>query len=244
MQVVSAYDGARYRIRWRDATVDHTAPTGSTAAGIAEALSLLMAAYGSVSYTDGATSFTWTSNIPGRPVTLIPEVLDAVDVAQTVRLTTGPAATGGTWSATFDWGAGNETAAGLAHTITDAALKTAIEALATPQPGDITVVKVSAYQWDVTIGGTLIGTNATVSVDTSALTGGNTITIDTIRPGGAAGTTDPLFLMRSMSATSAYTIKVRPTANDPYQETATLYWYDSMATVLAALEALDYINRG
>jgi hypothetical protein len=87
-------------------------------------------------------------------------------VPQVIEVTLPATTTGGTWDLTFDFGSGAETAEDLSATITPAALVTAIEALATPEAGDVSVTLVSSSprKYRITLGGSLAtGVNATVS---------------------------------------------------------------------------------
>jgi hypothetical protein len=94
-------------------------------------------------------------------------------------------ATGGTFTATFE----GATTAAVAWDASAATFKTALEALATIQPGDITVTKAGDV-FTVTFVGKFAGENVTVmTTNAGSLTGGaGTAVVATGTAGGAAAT--------------------------------------------------------
>jgi hypothetical protein len=106
--------------------------------------------------------------------------------AQLATITGGP--TGGTVTLTLN----GETTAGIAYNATAAAVQTALEALPSIAPGDVTVTGSAGGPWTITFGGNYAGQNvATMTASGAGLTGGTSpaIAITTPTPGGGTATT-------------------------------------------------------
>lgn len=111
----------------------------------------------------------------------------ATSEVQTVALTVNQGQTlGGTFTLTFD----GETTGAIAYDANAAAVKAALEATASLNPGDITVVAgQAANSWVITFGGRFAGTDvAALTGSASSLTGtGAAVGITTGTAGGAVG---------------------------------------------------------
>lgn len=177
--------GVSYRADADDSRAD-------IAAALVELLEALTDVEIDVEHTSGESTFVITGPVgepleisirtsPGSWVRRIQA--GVLPTAKVLRITLPATTTGGTWAATFDFGAGDETASGLDDQISQAALKTAIEALTTPGAGDIDValVATSPRTYDVTCGGSLAGIDVTATADGSGLTGNATIHIETVQ---------------------------------------------------------------
>lgn len=199
---VELWDGAV------DRRVSYRAEETDTAAEICEALAELLAEHGNVEYTEGETSLVFESDLTGRPtdvaVTAAGSIVEelqagALPVPQIVDLALESTASGGSWTAEFDWGAGGESTAALPWNATATAVAAAVTALPTPQPGDVSVAKLDAYTWRVTLGGSLAGTQATVTLDTSSLTF-TRARLERVQAGGETGPASDLYLFRLPAA--------------------------------------------
>lgn len=100
--------------------------------------------------------------------------------AKQIKVTLPEGATGGTWSLTFNFGAGAETAT-LNADGDIGAMETAIEALASVASGEATVsmLSESPFSYLISIGGSQLGKNWTVSADGAGLVGTAKVEIET-----------------------------------------------------------------
>lgn len=188
IEVREVVEGAIYAPFDDIAKVRYRATAEDTTASIALELADLLRTLSdwTVLHTEGQSVITLTGKTSGIPTGRTPAKngvpssrvkriqAGRLPVSQIVEFTIPETTTGGTWSATFDFGNGNETASGLSATITPEGLKSAIEGLTTPESGDITVVLSETEperKYQVTIGGSLAGTNYTVSASGAGLTG-------------------------------------------------------------------------
>lgn len=105
-------------------------------------------------------------------VSTVQDSAAAVNEIETVTLDSGP--TGGTFTLTFN----GETTAGIAYDASAATVQAALEALATPVPGDFSVSGADGGPWSVTFTGAYAGTDVTEMTGSGAsLTGGGSQTL-------------------------------------------------------------------
>lgn len=116
--------------------------------------------------------------IDSSPGSYISNVTPGVEsTPKQIRVSVPVGASGGTWTLTFDFGDGDETTADLGPTALPASIVTAIEALATPLPGEVTVYlenpgnSLTSRSYLITIGGTLAGLDWTVTAEGAELEG-------------------------------------------------------------------------
>lgn len=128
---------------------------------------------------------------------------------QSVTLTGVP--TGGTFTLTFD----GETTAAIAYNAAASAVQTALEALSSINPGDVTVTGDAGGPWTVTFGGQYLGVNVpTMTKDETSLTGGTSpdVAVAVVTAGGSTASdgrqTLAGFLFCTVKAPSVNTIDV------------------------------------
>jgi hypothetical protein len=128
---------------------------------------------------------------------------------QTVTITGAPG--GGTFTLTY----GGQTTAGIAYNAPASAVQSALVALTSLEPGDVTVTGVAGGPYSVTFGGNLAGEDvAALTASGAGLTGGTSpgVTIGTATGGGAVASdgTETLagFLWSAVSCPSVNTTDV------------------------------------
>jgi hypothetical protein len=110
----------------------------------------------------------------GVAVSVSQEATAAINEQQSVSL--APTATG-TFRLTWDPGGGPETTAPISVNATAAQVRTALEGLATPVPGDFTVTGPDGGAWIVTFIGTYAGTNVNAMTGAVVAAGAGTFTL-------------------------------------------------------------------
>lgn len=118
----------------------------------------------------GAARILWAANTTAKPSRIedIIFLTAGASEVQTVTLGSGGAATGGTFTLSFN----GYTTAALVYNITAAALQTALEGLGSIGTGNVTVTGVAGGPYTVTFAGVLASKNVATMTGTAALTGG------------------------------------------------------------------------
>lgn len=199
--------GGQYgvRVRWTDKAVTVHAEAGQQAAAVADALleaiqDADIPELQALSVERDGDTLTFTGQPgeyfeldaigPGAEPTARVTVLQSgvLPISHEITLALPATTTGGSWTATFDFGSGDETTAALDWDATTAEVAAAIEALATPEAGDITVTldNVTPRTYRVQLGGSLAGTTAAATVDATALLGNATAELVTVQTPGAS----------------------------------------------------------
>lgn len=143
--------------------------------------------------------------------------------------------TGGTFTLTFD----GQTTGAIAYNATDATVKAALEALSNIAVGDVAVTggPGPASPWFVTFQGAYAATDVNlITVDGTNLTGGGSVTVETVTEGG--GLSDEVQSFGFNGTGGTYTLSFGG------QTTSALAHDATAATVQAALEALSSIGAG
>lgn len=146
---------------------------------------------GTLAQTDVAQITATATSLTGGAVNIatVQAAAAAVNEVETVTLDNGP--TGGTFTLTFN----AETTAGIAYNASAATVQAAIEALATPVPGDVSVIGAAGGPWEITFTGAYAGTDVTEMTGSGAsLTGGGTQSLtanDTVDATGPNNLADP-----------------------------------------------------
>ncbi|MBI3866827.1 MAG: hypothetical protein HY290_33525 [Planctomycetia bacterium] len=148
--------------------------------------------------------------------------------------------TGGTFTLTWNFGSGNETTGNIAYNASAATVQAAIEALATPVPGDIVVTGGPGPNapWFVTFKGALGGMAITPgTVNGANLTGNGSVSITTTQDGN--GLSNEIQLLNLAGATGgSYSLTFSG------QTTASLNVHSTAAQIQTALENLSNIGAG
>jgi hypothetical protein len=210
VDIVQALEGLLYEVRFpNERTARYRAQDGDGRSNIASALAQQIQSWAAWSVTQADALLSLEATQSGVPIargvgvhTPPSSFVERVQsgrrpVPQVIEVTLPATTTGGTWDLTIDFGSGEETADDLAHDITPAALVTAIEALATPEGGDVSVVLVSSSPrtYRITLGGSLAtGINATVSADATSLTGNASATVQRVQAIG--GNAQAVWMLR------------------------------------------------
>lgn len=158
---------------------------------------------------------------------------DGTDEVQSFYFATTP--TGGVFTITYD----GQTTSPLLYDATASEVQAALVALSNIGSGDVTVTGsgTSANPFILTFAGALAATNLSeITVTASSLTGGNTITIATVRDGSATSVAMPLFSIIVSGSTFSFYVRDTLGTGDSYL-VGPLNWNDSAATVEAAIEA-------
>ena len=181
-----------------------------------------------------------TTSTASGALTIAEEVQGAEAVNEVQKLELVGTYTGGTFTITWNPGAGNETTTTIAHNATAATVQTALEGLATPVAGDFLVTggPGPSTAWFVQFQGTYAATDVnTMTVDGTSLIGNGTVTVTTKTPG--TGKSDEIQRLGVIG--NAGTFKL--TFNGA--ETSALNLLDATpAQVQTALEALSTIGTG
>ena len=155
------------------------------------------------------------------------QAVAAVNEVETVTLTGSP--TGGTFTLTFN----AETTAGVAFDASAATLLAALEALATPVPGDFTVVGADGGPWTVTFIGAYAGT------DVAAMTGSGTSLTGAGSQTFTASTTTTPTGPNWFDNAENWTTNTQPGGGDTVifesSDVDCLYGIDTLSITLAAL---------
>lgn len=166
---------------------------------------------------DGAMDMT--ADVAGKPFAVNVSIGSGNNEVQTVTLS-GTAATGGTFTVTFD----GQTTGNIAYNADAATFETALEALSNIGSGDATVTG-SAGAWVVEFTGALAATNvALMTINTENLTGGVNEVQTISSPSNPTGGTFTLSFGSQTTGNIAYNA--------------------SSATIVTALEALSNIPAG
>lgn len=167
-----------------------------------------------------AGTMTLTADTAGKPFAVTISIGSGNNEIQIIILG-GTAATGGTFTLTFD----GQTTGNIAYNASAATVETALEALSNIGSGDATVSGSAGGPWTVEFTGALAGTNvALMTIDVSNLTGGVNEVQTISSPSNPTGGTFTL------------TFNGQTTGNIAYNASA--------ATVETALEALSNIPSG
>jgi hypothetical protein len=124
---------------------------------------------------------------PTDPDTLYGPYSGQANEVQTVTVTGSP--TGGTFTLTFD----GATTAGIAYNATAAAVKSALEALSTVNPGDVTVTGSAGGPYTITFTGRYVGDDVpALTASGASLTGGTSPGVTPATQTGGGGSTGAL----------------------------------------------------
>lgn len=190
-----AIEGALYSLAFDGRTLSHRATEDDDEASIAQQLSTLVQSLPrvSVSYATDADRFTVRGQLPGVPIAdnitasnpassyverIRPGVLPT---AQEFLVSLPATTTGGTWTLTANFGAADETTANINHNDAPSTVATRLNNLTTPTAGDFTVSLESSAPrtYRIKVGGTLAGTNITLTANATALQGNASVEIAT-----------------------------------------------------------------
>ena len=128
---------------------------------------------GSLSATDVGEMTSDASALTGAAVTTVTTQQATVAANELQRISFSQPPGGGTFQLSWDAGGGDETTAAIDWDASAAEVRTALEALTTPGPGDFSVTGPDGGPWTVEFRGTYAGTNVDeITGDASGLTGG------------------------------------------------------------------------
>jgi hypothetical protein len=171
---------------------------------------------------------------------------DGVDEVQSFYLEPAPA--GGTYQVQWDLGSGVETSdpipAGSAASVVQAKC---IAGMASLDEGDLVVTGsgTEADPFELALAGNLAATPvAELTIDASGLTGNRSVHVSTSRDGASASSNELWTIYTDGGTAATFKGRFRRNSSEAWQETATLNWNDSAATVQAAFEALSNVGAG
>jgi hypothetical protein len=149
--------------------------------------------------------------------------------------------TGGTFTLTWNFGAGNVTTGTIAYNATAAAVQTAVAALTGVGAGNVVVTGPNGGPWFVNFTGTLANTAIAVgTLNGSGLTGGSTVVITETQKGN--GLSDAVQMIDLTVINSGGFINFTLTFGG--QTTAALGFWSTPAQVQTALQGLSSIGAG
>lgn len=178
--------------------------------------------FAEITAASGSTTgtMTLTADTAGKPFAVATSIGSGNNEIQVITLS-GTAATGGTFTLTFD----GQITGNIAYNASAATVETALEALSNIGSGDATVTGSAGGPWTVEFTGSLAGTNvALMTIDTTNLTGGVNEIQTISSPSNPTGGTFTLSFNGATTTAIAYNA--------------------SAATIEAALEALSSIPTG
>ena len=177
-----------------------------------------------------------TSNKPKTAVTVVETTPGAEGTNETQKITLF-SPTGGTFTVSWDAGSGAETTSAIAYNATATVLHAALNALATPVPGDFAVEGPAGGPYYITFQGAFAGTDVNLmSVNGSSLTG-PTVTVTTVQPGGGSSSEIQAFKVRATAGTFTLTFRGQTTAAINYNDAASVW-----KTRLEALDSIDTVT--
>jgi hypothetical protein len=185
----------------------YTSVPPDTTADIAEALAELLGDQDVLDVSVNGSTLTLEDRVAGvdtvvtvsAPAFALVEVVRAGEdtINQEILLSIPQGTDGGTWTATFNFGSGSETTSAIAWNAAPSAVQSAIEALSTPGSGDVAVTleETDPRTYRVELRGSLAGRNATASIDATALTGNQSVSIRT--PQATTGDTPDVWIIKA-----------------------------------------------